>query len=108
MQKNYEYDHLFKIVLVGDHGVGKSNLLSRFALKEFNLDSRSTIGVDFATKIIQVDGKNIKAQIWDTAGQERYSAITSTVYRGAVGALLGDFMCPSAGISFKALLLGLS
>ena len=56
----------------------------------------------------QVDGKNIKAQIWDTAGQERYSAITSTVYRGAVGALLGDFMCPSAGISFKALLLGLS
>ena len=78
MQKNYEYDHLFKIVLVGDHGVGKSNLLSRFALKEFNLDSRSTIGVDFATKIIQVDGKNIKAQIWDTAGQERYRAITST------------------------------
>ena len=53
MQKNYEYDHLFKIVLVGDHGVGKSNLLSRFAHKEFNLDSRSTIGVDFATKIIQ-------------------------------------------------------
>ena len=53
MQKNYEYDHLFKIVLVGDHGVGKSNLLSRFAHKEFNLDSRSTIGVDFATRIIQ-------------------------------------------------------
>mmetsp|Transcript_9696 Transcript_9696/g.16031 ORF Transcript_9696/g.16031 Transcript_9696/m.16031 type:complete len:219 (-) Transcript_9696:207-863(-) len=83
-----EYDYLFKVVLIGDSGVGKSNLLSRFTRNEFNLDSKSTIGVEFATKSIQVDAKTIKAQIWDTAGQERYRAITSAYYRGAVGALL--------------------
>jgi len=83
-----EYDYLFKVVLIGDTGVGKSNLLSRFTRNEFNLDSKSTIGVEFATKSIQAEGKTIKAQIWDTAGQERYRAITSAYYRGAVGALL--------------------
>jgi len=83
-----EYDYLFKIVLIGDSGVGKSNLLSRFTRGEFNLESKSTIGVEFATKSIEVDGKRLKAQIWDTAGQERYRAITSAYYRGAVGALL--------------------
>lgn len=83
-----EYDFLFKVVLIGDSGVGKSNLLSRFTRNEFNLDSKSTIGVEFATRSIQVDTKTIKAQIWDTAGQERYRAITSAYYRGAVGALL--------------------
>ena len=75
-------------MLIGDSGVGKSNLLSRFTRNEFNLDSKSTIGVEFATRSIQVDSKTIKAQIWDTAGQERYRAITSAYYRGAVGALL--------------------
>ncbi|KAG2784726.1 hypothetical protein JG687_00008953 [Phytophthora cactorum] len=83
-----EYDYLFKIVLIGDSGVGKSNLLSRFTRNEFNLESKSTIGVEFATKSIVAEGKTIKAQIWDTAGQERYRAITSAYYRGAVGALL--------------------
>uniref|UniRef100_A0A8D3DHH9 Ras-related protein Rab-25 n=1 Tax=Scophthalmus maximus TaxID=52904 RepID=A0A8D3DHH9_SCOMX len=76
------------MVLIGDSGVGKSNLLSRFTRNEFNLESKSTIGVEFATRSIQVEGKTIKAQIWDTAGQERYRAITSAYYRGAVGALL--------------------
>lgn len=75
-------------MLIGDSGVGKSNLLSRFTRNEFNLESKSTIGVEFATRSIVVDGKRIKAQIWDTAGQERYRAITSAYYRGAVGALL--------------------
>lgn len=79
---------LAPVVLIGDSGVGKSNLLSRFTRNEFNLDSKSTIGVEFATRSIQVDAKTIKAQIWDTAGQERYRAITSAYYRGAVGALL--------------------
>lgn len=85
------------MVLIGDSGVGKSNLLSRFTRNEFNLESKSTIGVEFATRSIQVDNKTIKAQIWDTgmevvawflseinqvyvlflAGQERYRAITS-------------------------------
>jgi len=83
-----DYDFLFKVVLIGDSGVGKSNLLSRFTRNEFNLESKSTIGVEFATRSIQTDGKTIKAQIWDTAGQERYRAITSAYYRGAVGALL--------------------
>ncbi len=68
---------LLSVVLIGDSGVGKSNLLSRFTRNEFNLESKSTIGVEFATRSIQVDGKTIKAQIWDTAGQERYRAITS-------------------------------
>uniref|UniRef100_A0A4W5LRX0 small monomeric GTPase n=1 Tax=Hucho hucho TaxID=62062 RepID=A0A4W5LRX0_9TELE len=83
-----EYDYLFKVVLIGDSGVGKSNLLSRFTRNEFNLESKSTIGVEFATRSIHVEGKTVKAQIWDTAGQERYRAITSAYYRGAVGALL--------------------
>jgi len=83
-----EYDYLYKVVLIGDSGVGKSNLLSRFTRDEFNLETKSTIGVEFATRSIQTEGKTIKAQIWDTAGQERYRAITSAYYRGAVGALL--------------------
>lgn len=82
------YDFLFKVVLIGDSGVGKSNLLSRFTRNEFNLESKSTIGVEFATRTVETDGKVIKSQIWDTAGQERYRAITSAYYRGAVGALL--------------------
>ncbi|KAI9639025.1 ras family-domain-containing protein [Dioszegia hungarica] len=88
MAESSNYDYLFKVVLIGDSGVGKSNLLSRFTRGEFNLESKSTIGVEFATRSIDVDGKTVKAQIWDTAGQERYRAITSAYYRGAVGALL--------------------
>ena len=61
--KDDEYDFLFKVVLIGDSGVGKSNLLSRFTKNEFNLESKSTIGVEFATKSIQTEGKTIKAQV---------------------------------------------
>jgi len=88
MATQEEYDFFFKVVLIGDSGVGKSNLLSRFTRNEFNLETKSTIGVEFATRSIQTEGKTIKAQIWDTAGQERYRAITSAYYRGTVGALL--------------------
>jgi Ras-related protein Rab-11A len=70
-----DYDYLFKVVLIGDSGVGKSNLLSRFTRNEFSLESKSTIGVEFATRSINVDSKLIKAQIWDTAGQERCELI---------------------------------
>jgi len=87
-RKEDDYDYLFKVVLIGDTGVGKSNLLSRFTRNDFSMDSKSTIGVEFATRTIVVDTKVIKAQIWDTAGQEKYRAITSAYYRGAVGALL--------------------
>ncbi|PIM98529.1 GTPase Rab11/YPT3, small G protein superfamily [Handroanthus impetiginosus] len=83
-----ECDYLFKAVLIGDSAVGKSNLLSRFARDEFSLDSKPTIGVEFAYRNIRVGDKIIKAQIWDTAGQERFRAITSSYYRGALGALL--------------------
>jgi len=82
-------DHLFKIVLVGDSGVGKSNLLLRFTRDTFSAEEKSTIGVEFATRVLPMpDGKRVKAQIWDTAGQERYRAITNAYYRGAVGAIL--------------------
>ncbi|KAK4761127.1 hypothetical protein SAY87_006020 [Trapa incisa] len=81
-------DYLFKIVLIGDSAVGKSNLLARFARDEFYSNSKSTIGVEFQTQKIDINGKEIKAQIWDTAGQERFRAVTSAYYRGAVGALL--------------------
>lgn len=81
-------DYLFKIVLVGDSAVGKSNLLARFARDEFYPNSKSTIGVEFQTQKMEINGKEVKAQIWDTAGQERFRAVTSAYYRGAVGALL--------------------
>lgn len=81
-------DLLLKIVLIGESGVGKTNLLSRFSRDQFNPNSKSTIGVEFATKTFKVEDKNVKVQIWDTAGQERYRAITSAYYRGAVGAML--------------------
>ncbi|MCO5566489.1 hypothetical protein L7F22_020166 [Adiantum nelumboides] len=85
---NQKIDYVFKIVLIGDSAVGKSQLLNRFARNEFSLDSKATIGVEFQTRTIVVDHKIIKAQIWDTAGQERYRAVTSAYYRGAVGAML--------------------
>jgi len=83
-----QFDYAFKIVVIGDSGVGKTNILSRFIDGEFVLASKPTIGVEFATKYMEVEGNVIKLQIWDTAGQERYRAITSAYYRGAVGALL--------------------
>lgn len=83
-----DYDELYKIVLIGDSGVGKTNLLSRFIHEEFTLESKSTIGVEFATRSIFINNKCIKVQIWDTAGQERFKAITSAYYRGAHGVLL--------------------
>eukprot|EP00897_Mesotaenium_endlicherianum_P008626 jgi/Mesen1/7792/ME000408S06914 len=80
--------YLFKMVLIGDSGVGKTNLASRYAHNEFYTDSKATIGVEFRSKTLEIDGKEVKAQLWDTSGQERYRAVTSVYYRGAVGALL--------------------
>lgn len=81
-------DYVFKVVLIGDSAVGKSQILARFARNEFSLDSKATIGVEFQTRTLVIQNKSVKAQIWDTAGQERYRAVTSAYYRGAVGALL--------------------
>ncbi|XP_067169328.1 ras-related protein Rab-25 [Apteryx mantelli] len=83
-----DYNFVFKVVLVGESGVGKTNLLSRFTRNEFNHDSRTTIGVEFSTRTVLLGTAAVKAQIWDTAGLERYRAITSAYYRGAVGALV--------------------
>ncbi|PWA35385.1 hypothetical protein CTI12_AA610010 [Artemisia annua] len=83
-----DYDYLYKVALIGDSGVGKTNLLSRYSKNEFILDYKCTIGVEFAARSIHVDDKVVKAQVWDTAGQERYRPITSAYYRGAVGAIV--------------------
>lgn len=78
-----EYDHLFKLLIVGDSGCGKSALLMRYVDSEFQTAYMTTIGVDFKVKTVDVRGKKIKLQIWDTAGQERFRTITSSYYRGA-------------------------
>ena len=85
---NKDFDYLFKIVLIGDSNVGKSQLLSRFSKDAFNLESRATIGVEFATKTMTKNEKQLKVQIWDTAGQEKYRAMASSYYRGASGVLI--------------------
>ncbi|KAK8630905.1 hypothetical protein V6N13_079676 [Hibiscus sabdariffa] len=81
-------DYVFKVVVIGDSAVGKTQILSRFAKREFCLESKSTIGVEFQTRTVTINSKVIKAQIWDTAGQERYRAVTTAYYRGALGAML--------------------
>ncbi|GAM25092.1 hypothetical protein SAMD00019534_082670 [Acytostelium subglobosum LB1] len=83
-----EHDFFFKILLIGDSGVGKSCLLLRFADDSWTDTHISTIGVDFKIKTLNLDGKTIKLQIWDTAGQERFRTITSSYYRGAQGIIL--------------------
>jgi Ras-related protein Rab-11A len=74
--------------VIGDSGVGKSNLIDRYTKDQFRVETKTTIGVEFGHKNIKIDGKEIKAQIWDTAGQERFRALTRGYYRGAYGALL--------------------
>ncbi|KAH3742685.1 Ras family protein [Pelomyxa schiedti] len=83
-----EYDYLFKLLVVGESGVGKSCLLLRFVDDTFTESYISTIGVDFKIKTIELDSKTVKLQIWDTAGQERFRTLTSSFYRGAHGILI--------------------
>ncbi|KAI8647628.1 rab11 protein [Parasitella parasitica] len=82
------YDYLFKVVMIGDSGVGKTNLMMRFTRNEFNLEPKSTLGIEFVVANIKLDGKDIKTQIWDTAGHERVRELPNAYYHGAVGALL--------------------
>lgn len=84
---------MVKIIIVGDTGVGKTNIISRFCSKEgeegdFRDYHVATIGVDFSTKIVALDKSRLKMQIWDTAGQERFKTITETYYKGAAGIIL--------------------
>ena len=82
------YDLLFKLILIGDSCVGKSNILLKYLKNEFDPNSRATVGVEFGTKNILINNKKIKIQIWDTAGEERYRSITSAYYKGAKGAFI--------------------
>lgn len=88
MSTSAEYDYLFKLLLIGDSGVGKSCLLLRFADDTYTESYISTIGVDFKIRTVELDGKTCKLQIWDTAGQERFRTITSSYYRGAHGIII--------------------
>jgi len=83
-----QYDYLFKFIIIGDAGAGKSCLLHQFIENKFKKGSSHTIGVEFGSKIIEVNGRRIKLQIWDTAGQERYRSVTRSYYRGAAGAII--------------------
>jgi len=87
-EKNAEYDYLFKILLLGSQGVGKSSLLCRFADNEFLENYRTTVGVDFKIRTVEIEDKTIKLQLWDTAGQERFKTVTNTYFRGAHGVIL--------------------
>ena len=88
MAQEKKFDFLFKVLLIGDSGVGKTCILFRFSDDAFNTTFISTIGIDFKLKTIELDGKKIKLQIWDTAGQERFHTITTSYYRGALGIIL--------------------
>ena len=88
MNNNDNYDLILKLVLIGDSGVGKTNILSRYNNNEFSLATQPTVGVEFGNKIIKKENKSIKLQLWDTAGQERYKAITNAFYKGSKGAFV--------------------
>ena len=90
MMEKKDYNYLFKILILGDSFVGKTNMLKRFLQNEFDMNTKETVGVEFGSKNFKM-GENedvIKAQIWDTAGQERYRSVTKAYYKGAKGALL--------------------
>jgi len=87
-QNTLPYKFLFKYIIVGDTGVGKSCLLLQFSDRKFKTKHELTLGVEFGSRIVNIDNNQVKLQIWDTAGQEKFRAITRSYYRGADGALL--------------------
>jgi GTPase SAR1 family protein len=122
-EKEGEIDYVFKVVVVGDSAVGKTQLLGRFAKDEFFLDSKSTIGVEFQTRTLTLHRKRVKAQIWDTAGQERYArslhfhfssppisgrACPSSVDHASTASRLAMFRHTSRSLSFYGLIQVLS
>ena len=88
MRKDQNYDYLAKLLIIGDSGVGKTNILLRFCENNFMTSHLTTIGIDFKIKTNEIDGKKIRLQIWDTAGQERFKTITQTYYKGAMGIIM--------------------
>ncbi|XP_036928609.1 ras-related protein Rab-15-like [Acanthopagrus latus] len=92
-----QYDVLFRLLMLGDSGVGKTCMLRRFTESEFDPSHISTIGVDFKMKTLEIDGIKVRVQIWDTAGQERYQTITKQYYRRAQGIIfVYDITCKSS------------
>ena len=85
---NETYDFLFKVVVVGDSGVGKTGITNRYLKGNFQEDTKTTVGVEFGAKKVYIKDKCVKIQIWDTAGQERYRSVTTAYYKGAKGALI--------------------
>ncbi|KAK1151920.1 ras-related protein Rab-35-like [Acipenser oxyrinchus oxyrinchus] len=97
-----DYDHLFKLLIIGDSNVGKSSLLLRFADNTFSGSYITTIGVDFKIRTVEIDGEKVKLQIWDTAGQERFRTITSTYYRNTHGVIIVyDVTNPESFVNVK-------
>lgn len=97
-----DYDHLFKLLIIGDSGVGKSSLLLRFADNTFSGSYITTIGVDFKIRTVDINGEKVKLQIWDTAGQERFRTITSTYYRNTHGVIVVyDVTNPESFVNVK-------
>jgi small GTP-binding protein len=83
-----EYEMMIKVILIGDSGVGKTNIMSKYLKNQFMENSKATVGVEFGSKLFNHEGHKIKAQIWDTAGQEKYKAITGAYYKGSKGAFV--------------------
>ena len=83
-----EYEMMIKVILIGDSGVGKTNIMSKYLKNQFMENSKATVGVEFGSKLFNHQGHKIKAQIWDTAGQEKYKAITGAYYKGSKGAFI--------------------
>jgi small GTP-binding protein len=88
MEEKDEYERMIKIIVIGASGVGKTNLLTRFVDNKFDIETQATIGIEFKTKNMVLNGERLKIQIWDTAGQERYQAICDAYFRGAKGAIM--------------------
>ena len=83
-----EYEMMVKVIIIGESGVGKTNIMSKYLKNQFMENSKATVGVEFGSKLFKYQGHKIKAQIWDTAGQEKYKAITGAYYKGSKGALV--------------------
>uniref|UniRef100_H2L6B1 Ras-related protein Rab-35 n=3 Tax=Oryzias TaxID=8089 RepID=H2L6B1_ORYLA len=97
-----DYNHLFKLLIIGDSNVGKSSLLLRFADQSFSGNYITTIGVDFKIRTVDINGERVKLQIWDTAGQERFRTITSTYYRNTHGVIIVyDVTKPESFVNVK-------
>jgi Ras-related protein Rab-11A len=83
-----QFDHLLKIILVGDVAVGKTNLITRYTTKAFSIESKPTLGIEFSMSTLYKNGKTIRVQIWDTSGQEIYKSMTKNYFKGAHGAII--------------------